>query len=34
MTILASIPIYRVLKWWDRVTDQDEMAESLGGLMN
>lgn len=33
MTILFSIPIYRVLKWWDRVTDRDELAESTGGLI-
>lgn len=33
MTILVSIPIYRFLKWWDRLTDRDELAESTGGLI-
>lgn len=33
MTILVSIPIYRFLKWWDRLTDRDELAESTGGLV-
>lgn len=32
MTILFSTPLYRFLKWWDRLTDRDEMAESTGGL--
>lgn len=33
MTIVTSIPIYRLLKWWDRLTDRDELAESTGGLV-
>jgi hypothetical protein len=33
MTILVSIPLYRILKWWDRITDRDELTESTGGLV-
>jgi len=33
MTILSSIPIYRLLRWWDRLTDRDELTESTGGLV-
>lgn len=33
MTTLFSLPLYSMLKWFDRLTQMDETAESTGGLM-
>lgn len=32
LTMLVSLPMYRFLKWLDRVTQRDETAESTSGL--
>lgn len=33
LTLLISFPVYGFLKWLDRLTQRDEMAESTGGLI-
>ncbi len=33
LTLLISIPIYQLLKWFDRITQRDVTAESTGGLV-
>jgi hypothetical protein len=33
LTMLISLPAYRFLKWFDKMTDRDETAETTSGLI-
>jgi hypothetical protein len=33
LTLLASLPIYRFLRWLDRLSGRDDVMESIGGLV-